>query len=523
MRQSNLRAMRKIIATSVVIMILAGWPGAVAGGVGGSPAEDIPLDSWVYDAVFSLSTRGHFAGLLLHSRPYTRGEVTAGVATLLLGQNDLTAGERIVALRLEQEFTEELAGSGSSGFRPGARLGAGPNARSDQFENGRSINRFGFDAVAGVTPAPGVTARARVRFDSDGRSDSQFHGEYWKENFTAWMEQAVVTISYRRFRGAFGREFWRWGRSPSDVMLISDHSPPFDGVRLSYRGRNWSFAYHATRLDPMLLSDGRTAQRYLAAHRFDWRVRPNLEIALSEVILFGGVDRPWELNYLNPILPYYWEQLNSDTDDNPLWSLELSWRPLRGWEIYGEWMVDDFQIDFVSEPQQIGALGGVAWWPDLLDGRLSVNAEYQRINTFVYGQRKPWNRYFHYRDLNGRAIGIGSAFGPDTDRITIRPRWRQSPFLDLVALIEYARRGADRIDTPQEPGGVPYTAFPSGRVERRLTLGFGIHGQRGGHLILDLLAGYEHVENADNVPGADRDGPFIQLRFVSLWWKTFGI
>jgi hypothetical protein len=275
-------------------------------------------------------------------------------------------------------------------------------------------------------------------------------------------------------------------------------------------------------LDSVPVADAGTANRYLIGHRFNWRLRQNLEIALSEVILFGGVNRPWALNYLNPFLPYYWEQLNNDTNDNPLWNLELSWRPWDRVEFYGEWMIDDFQIDFTSEPHQIGVLAGTAWTP-IHDGRLFVNAEYQRINTFVYGQVRPWNRYFHQRTSGGSLIGIGSNLGPDADRITIRPVWHHSERVDLRGLFEIVRHGADRIDSTQSgtvPKGVP---FPSGTVERRTTLAAGPHVQLGGSVILDILAGYERVTNVDNMPGRDQEGALFRLRLTALVWRTFGV
>jgi len=164
------------------------------------------------------------------------------------------------------------------------------------------------------------------------------------------------------------------------------------------------------------------SNRYLVGHRLDWRPRGNLELAFSEVMLYGGVNRPWEWNYLNPLLPYYWEQLDSGINDNPLWNLEFSWRPRRDLELYGELMLDDFQIDFKSEAQQIGFSSGVAW-SGLADGRLFINMEYERINTYVYGQDYPHNRYQHFRDsIRQEAIGIGSNLGTDADRITFQAK-----------------------------------------------------------------------------------------------------
>lgn len=491
---------------------------------GGSPAEDVPIGSWVYDAVFELSTRGHFADLLLHTRPFTRGELAAAVEGIGAEDRQLSVGEAILLARLRSEFAEELRNQDPIDQEKthSLRLGGGPNARIDQIRHGAARNRVGLDLTGSFGAGEVLAIRTRVRFDSDARHDSQFHGEYWKENFTAWMDQAVITVQYRGFRGAFGREFWRWGRSPVDAMLISDQSPPFDGLRLAYRARTWSFSFHATMLDSMSDELTGTTNRYLVGHRLDWKPRKNIEIAISEVVLFGGANRPWALNYLNPFVPYYWEQLNNDTNDNPLWNVEWSWRFPNHLEVYGEWLIDDFQIDFTSEPQQIGILLGAVWTGGP-DGRAFINAEYERINTFVYGQSRPHNRYFHFRDLSGNPIGIGSNLGTDADRIVVRPRWHCTAKLDLTGHCEYVRRGGNRMDSPQA-GAVPkHIPFPSGVVERRTTAGLGAHAQLGGHAILDMLMGYERVVNVGNADSVSRDGILFQVRLAGSVWKTMGI
>jgi hypothetical protein len=489
--------------------------------------EDIPVDSWIYDAVFELSSRGHFPQSLLHTRPLTRAEVADALST---GEPE-DAGAGIWWERLRREFQRELSATDSAHYASGDRLhlGAGPTARLSYREKFPEKGRAGFDVVGAVQGGHKVGVRWRVRFDTDGRRDSQFHGEHWKEHFTAAVDQAVAVARVGRLHAAFGREYWRWGRSPHDAMLVSDHSPAFDGLRLTWRARRWSFAFHATALDPMLVfstgyPDGQgpagLANRYLVAHRLDWRPRHNLELAVSEVMVFGGINRPWELNYLNPFLPYYWEQLNNDVNDNPLWNLEVSWRPRGGLEVYGEWMIDDFQIDFHSEPHQIGVLGGLAWTPPGLSGRLFLNAEYQRINTFTYGQGRPWNWYFHHRDFRGEVIGIGSDLGTDADRLTVRPRWHLSKAIDLTGRVEYVRRGEDRLDRPQFSGVPKNVPFPSGTVERDFQSAVGAHLQWGGSLLIDLECGYHTVENAGHRLDAERSGGFVSLRLTGLWWRT---
>lgn len=514
-----------VVLAALAIVVIASV--ALAAG---APGEDIPVDSWIYDALFELLATTELPDKLLHTRPLSRGAVAEMLKQVRSSTSSPFLGQELIVQRLEGEFREELSG-GEYGEHS-VRLGIGPTARIDQFRRSLARNRIGFDAIGSFTASNLLTTRVRLRFDTDGRHDSQFHGEYWKEHFTAWVEQATTVLRWKRLTAAFGREYWRWGLSPHDAMLISDHSPPFDGLRMQYRARNWSYAFHATVLDRTLVfaqdypggvgQEG-LADRYLVAHRFNWRPRGNLEIAASEVMVFGGFGRPWQWNYLNPVLPYYWEQLNNDTNDNPLWSFELSWRIIDGLLVYGEWMIDDFQIDFESEPQQIGVLAGCIWIPRPLDGRVTLNGEYQRINTFVYGQGQPWNRYFHHRDVNGEVVGIGSSMGTDADRITIIPLYHLNSLVDVVTRLDYVRRGENRIADPQQSGVPKDVPFPSGTVERDLRIGAGTRMRWRGQIVADAMIGYYHVTDHAHIEDSDLDGLFFQFKLNALWWKTFGV
>jgi hypothetical protein len=161
--------------------------------------------------------------------------------------------------------------------------------------------------------------------------------------------------------------------------------------------------------------------------------------------------------------------------------------------------------------------------PHQLDGRVSVNAEYQRVNTYVYGQGQPWNRYFHHRDINGEVIGIGSNLGTDADRITIIPLYHAHAYVDIVARLDYVRRGENRISDPQESGVPKGVPFPSGIVERDLRVGAGPRIRWRRQIVADAMFGYYRVTNHMHVEDSDLDGLFVQFKLNALWWKSFGV
>jgi hypothetical protein len=224
---------------------------------------------------------------------------------------------------------------------------------------------------------------------------------------------------------------------------------------------------------------------------------------------------------LNPFIPYYWEQINEEHDDNPLWNFEWTWNIARGWELYGELLIDDFQIDFVSEPQQVGILAGVHAAAPLGLNRTYHTLEYSRVNSTVYGQNEVQNPYYYRRDANGRVIPLGSRYGPDAERFTYRVVLHAVDWLDIRAAAERRRRGERQIDDPQlsgVPHGVP---FPTGVVDRRWDLSLGFTFQYKNFVIAEFDGGWSHRRNEHNIPGRDDDLFFAGAAVQCNLWRVF--
>ena len=499
---SKLSSMRKIFHALplVVALVVFGAP------VFASPDEDIPVESWIYGAVSELAAGQAGPRQLLHTVPYTRAQVADYLAELLPDTARLDPGRRILFRRLWDEFHEEITPNQMSDPKELAlRAGGSPYLLSRQTEDRTPTNHAGSYVFAALGKPDRWVARTRVRFDSDARDDTRFRGREWKDKLTANMDDASLKFLAGNFEAFWGRGWLKFGRSPSDGLLMSGFSPPFDYGRLRYHRGAFDFMYFIAFLDDLPTASGRPARRYLAGHRLDIRPWQFLELAATEVIVFGGVDRPLEWYYLNPLVPYYWEQINEDKDDNPLWNLEWSARLARGWEFYGEWLIDDFQIDLKSEPQQLGILVGLHAAAPFGLARSYHVLEYSYVNTTVYGQNEEQNRYYYRYNRAGQVIGLGSRYGPDADRLTYRVVYHLSGLLDTFASVERRRKGEHTIDDPQSsmvPHGVP---FPSGIVDRRWELTGGLKFQYHHVLFAEITGGWSQRRNEDHRTGNNHD------------------
>jgi len=489
---------------------------------GASTDEDIPVDSWIYETVGELTAGGVGPQWLVHTVPYTRGQVAAFLHGLAPDTTRLDRGQLVLFRRLFHEFKHDIDEFHQpAGEELVLRAGIQPYALTSQTENRDGINRAGGYVFASFGKSGRWVARTRVRLESDARDDTRFRGEKWKDNLTANIDDAYVKARWGNIEAFWGRGWLKFGRSANDGLLLSGFSPPLDYGRLSYRKGPFHFLYFIAFLDDLSTVSGRPARRYLAGHRLDVRPFNFLELAATEIVVFGGVDRPLEWYYLNPFIPYYWEQLNEDQDDNPLWNLEWSVKIARGWEFYGEWMIDDFQIDFVSEPHQLGILVGLHAVAPLGLARSFHTLEYSRVNTTAYGQNEPHNRYYYLRDQDGRVIPLGSKYGPDADRLSYQFKYHACDWLDVSLSAERRCKGAWDIEDLQG-SGMPYgVPFPSGVVDRRWDISAGFDFQYENIVFVGVTGGWSCRENEDNRPGKNGDLLFADGFIRCNLWRVF--
>ena len=249
---------------------------------------------------------------------------------------------------------------------------------------------------------------------------------------------------------SFGRIPQRWGPGRYTQLLISDNSPPLDMMKIQFNLWNtFKFTGFTSTID----SDSGT---YLTAHRLDISPRENLRIGLCESILFKseGLD----FAYMNPFIPWYPVQWNERVDDNAFFSFDVSWKLFRGIETYGELLIDDIQYENTgNRPNKLGWTAGLSAYFSPLD--LGTVIEYTRIDRYVYGQRRPCNYYLHHREI------IGSALGPDADRVTLSlgtsAAW---PLLGEITL-DHTRHGEGTVAEGWPDSASTAGTFPSGTIE----------------------------------------------------------
>ncbi len=364
--------------------------------------------------------------------------------------------------------------------------------------------------------------------------DPDYTGKKWR-GLAGDVETAAIYFKKGGLSITLGRQRMFWGPQPVNLIL-SETAEPLDLLSAGYGKGRLTFSFLFVRLDEsrpdssdFVRLQGQTFKdnRYLVGHRLDILLRNNFRLGLFETSLFGGEGRPPELYYLNPLQFFHAAQLNENEDDNTILGFDFFWLPLRGYGLYGQMIVDDFQIDRQSqgdeEPDEIAFMCGL-----LKSGRPSsfspdVKLEYVKITNRTYHQSQPRNRYLFRNKL------LGHPLGPDADSLSLVLRFwpglRQYAELEL----SYSRHGEGSIYAPwDEPWadveGDYDEPFPTGVVEKSINLAVRLSGYlpltryTSDHLFITIEGGYSTFENHFNIQG--QSGHTARIN-ISLTWLGF--
>ncbi len=381
------------------------------------------------------------------------------------------------------------------------------NQRTGSIENFRG----GF----ATSPHPRVYLFADFSLSEAKANDPEYTGKKWR-GLAGNVESAFFSYQSERFHLMLGRYSSFWGGYRS---LLMSPNLPLDGFGYSYRWGRLTLSYRLARLNSILGDEefSLTENRYFAAHRLDLHLNNKLCLGLFETVLFGGVGRQVEFFYLNPLISFHAAQMNENSDDNILVGFDFSYIMTPGHKLYGQLLIDDFQIDNKSagdrEPDQYGLLLGV--FSGRLLGAFDFRAEYTRVTNWTFNQPEPRNRYLF------NSSPIGNLSGNDFDQYLFESsRWLKSD-LRLGLSLNYRRQGEGRIlndwtslwllasDNYAEK-------FPSGTVEKSLSISFTTRGYLNRYLYVSSEIGWQQFRNFENRPSENREFPFVSLTLSTL-------
>ena len=492
----------------------------------------VPLDHWVYDFLDRMQTRGITEQRLFQSRPYSRSEVAGVLVEISSSKEALRLGtaDRALLRQLMGEFSGDICPHGGemdsladerhllswrddhtvihadllfgaqiqskeccSGDQEGtiSRTTAGGSIR------GQSGSAFAFYMSVTNTLTRGEDI-AEERFDPLlGAPVTISGGNVYSDDASAYL---VWQLPW--FEITAGRDQVHWGPGINSGLLLSGQNPRFDQVRLRFTKSRFQFIS----LHGKLYGGG---QRYLAAHRLEWRLHSRLILAGSESVVYGG--RNPEPAYLNPLMIYHVAEHHLGDRDNNMMSLDALFFPYRGHRIYTELFLDDFS--FSENPltyygNKWALTAGWQWAAPFGMRGMDVSLEYTRLEPFVYTHADTLNIYRNYNSP------IGHWLGPDSDGLFLKITCLIHRNLQMAFLAHHIRQGESDINTPHTPEMGTEKSFLTGIVESTSNTGLMLRWQVFRDAFLTGRYAFISVRNTDHVPGQTDSGHSLFMQFT---------
>ena len=410
----------------VMVLLVAGLQSAVA-------QETLPPYHWAQPYLNYFKVRGALPDLNYQMRPFDRMDIARSLLNIPWYDFDFTPGEKHQLQLLFKEFQEEIA----------LLVSEHPDQWRYKFNRARLFLPINFPVLESeMAITPGVYQRVGVKNFGEttvpvfthlrlsGRwkdniflyhnlslfneADSNYPGKEFR-NFYAYSEQAYLQYSGRWGRFKLGRDYFQVGPGRSGQLLFSDNSLPFDMYTGQLGTGALRFYFWGIALNPrpnrlVTQSIQPRAFRYINGHRLALHFS-NFSIAVNEVVLYGGPFQRWEMGLVNPFMIYYGYQVNTPSfTGNAFVSLDATWYPLPGIEVYGEFLVDDFQVDKKEpgdlEPNELGLLIGGQWGQPLGIPNVLVRGEYVQVRNRTYNAPVlDWEKYLHYNKVIGYYLG----------------------------------------------------------------------------------------------------------------------
>jgi hypothetical protein len=273
--------------------------------------------------------------------------------------------------------------------------------------------------------------------------------------------QMNATLSYRLNKGMItvGQDQQVMGYGRSGNIVLSDKAPAYPFYALNYQPSTWlKFNYMHAWLQSGVLDTratydlnnmvyGGVRQQYLpkffATHSVEIAPMKGLKINLGESIMYS---ENLQLAYMLPVTFFkaFDNQKFADnilTGSNGQFFFGFSSRnQLPNTHLYGQWMIDEIRLSTAfnsgKSRNQLGYQLGASV-TDLFMHYLTLNAEYTRLNPFMY------RNFIAAQNYSNANYSLGDWMGSNADRILLSAKYHPKANLSLEAFAFMLRKNGE--------------------------------------------------------------------------------
>ena len=263
----------------------------------------------------------------------------------------------------------------------------------------------------------------------------------------------------------FGRGRQSWGVGNGIQLTLSDNSNAYDYGMLAL-----DFGKFRSRYIHGWLENRDSTNRYLTGKGFEWTNRKNLIISLSEVIIYSGPQRAFDLSYLNPLSSHLEVELNDRQNvlgtgsANAIWQISLDYLFKNLIRVSGNVIIDELILDRIEKDN--GKENGVGFslrtvWTPIRDKNIvSLFLSIAQIGTHTLKHENGNNNFVH------RGDPLGWIHGNDAKELRLGLNYIKYP--NFIFTTEIGRRDFGENSIIISPYQMNYDhqsgPFPSGII-----------------------------------------------------------
>ncbi len=195
-------------------------------------------------------------------------------------------------------------------------------------------------------------------------------------------------------------------------MVLSDFSSPYLFLKINTRLGPFQYTNLFAELTEDVIfggggpADGDYPNKYMAFHRLGVNITPNFEFGLYESIIASRAN----INYFNPIVFYRAIEQQRGSPDNILLGMDFKWNIRNQYQLYGQFMLDEFLIDELrsgdgSWKNKFGVQLGAKYIDAFDIATLDLQMEFNLARPFFYAYETPSLSYTNFRNPLAHPLG----------------------------------------------------------------------------------------------------------------------
>jgi hypothetical protein len=236
-------------------------------------------------------------------------------------------------------------------------------------------------------------------------------------------------------------------------LLLSDYAP--NKFYLSLDWTLWKFRYKNIFSELQSTTFSQTGQddalpkKFNASHYLEFQPSRKFSIGIFETVIFSR-DKQFELQYLNPVILYRAIEFRLGSPDNVILGLNSRWNVLKGINLYGQIIIDEFLLKEVSNANgwwanKFGAQLGLEYFDVAKIDHLDLKMEYNAVRPYTYSHResKATDRPFTLTSYSHANLPLAHPLGANFREVLLQVRYQPIPRLTISSRATYAESGLD--------------------------------------------------------------------------------